>query len=102
MGGVVGIEESVRNVGHVIATRALASNVDLLSLGFKAINLILVESHELLCRLNFIHKVWRPLCKAGAQRLFHPEHVRQIHPAVGIRSRSEGAGLPEERPILGD
>jgi hypothetical protein len=41
------------------------------------------------------------LSEPNSNRLFHPHHVREIDPGVGVLDRSKSAGLPGERAIFG-
>ena len=73
---VIGIDESVRNVGYIVPSVAFTRDVDLAALDLKIVHPVLVESHKLLCKFHLIHDIRSPLGESYTHRLLNPKHVR--------------------------
>lgn len=97
---IIRVDEGIRHIWNIVSAVAFACDVDLLALGLEVIDEVPVESHELFCETRFIHDVWGPLRKPNAHRLFHPEHVRQVHPGIRVLRWGECPRLPGEGAVF--
>lgn len=88
---VLGVDESVCYVGHVVASVAFASYIHLAVLYLKRVDELPVESGKLLTEFNLVGDVWNSLAKANTNRLFDPTKSVRI---PGIECL--GAGAPQE------
>ena len=97
---VVGANESIGDIRHVETSITLSGDVNLVILQSESRGKLLVEADELLGQLNFIRDVGYPLSVSNANWLFHPDHVGQVDPSVGVLDRVEGASFPGKWTIL--
>jgi hypothetical protein len=97
---IMGVDESIRDVWNIVSAVAFARDVNLFALCLEVINEVLVESHKLFRKTNLVHNVRSPLRESNAHRLFHPKHIRQVHPGVRVLRWGEGSRLPGEGTVF--
>lgn len=91
---VLEVYKGIGNIRDIIACITFASQVDFALLEAKGSDEILVEARKFFAETDFVGDIWRALSEANAHGLFHPEHVGEVHPCVGVLNWSESARHP--------
>ena len=97
---VIGIDEGIRNIWDVVAPVALSGQVNLISMYLEGIHKVLVKAKQLFSKFDFIGDIWDALGVSYSHWLFHPYHVCEIDPCVGILNRCLSPRVPSEWTVL--
>lgn len=94
-------DELIRKVWNVVSSITFSCDVHFALLEAKGLHKVLPEASELLSKFHLISDVRSSLCVANTDRLFNPDHVGQVGPAVRVWSWCQSSSLPQEWSILG-
>lgn len=75
VGGVVGVEHGVGDVGDIVSCVTLAGDEYLAALQSEGIHEVLEKAEELRGYFVLVRCCWSPLREAGANRLLNPNHT---------------------------
>ena len=88
------IQETRGDVGYVLTSEALASDVNIVSLQRECISEILPEAHKLSSDVVLVVHTYVSRGVSSTDGLVNVDHIREIRPAVRILDGLVGSRLP--------
>lgn len=101
-GLVLLLEHCIRDIRHILACKALASDIDLAMVQLKEIHEALPEPKGLHSSGLRRRRIGRALGKPSAYRLVNPDDVGQVAPAPRVAYGSMRALSPKNRSLLAE